>query len=389
MADKKRREHGSGTFKKRGDGKYLLRYRIPASGKRINKTIAATNDKAASASLRTWITEVANGGYRDSTITMNRLFDLYEADLKRRERASYENVKLKLTKYLRPRLGEREASSVKRSDILAYTDQRLGEGAENATINRELSYIVRAFTLGIEDGVMNSHPKVTKLDESGNVRLGFVEHETFLALLHALPQHLKFLWVCGYYWGMRKGELCKLRREWARLDEASPIIKIPGTVTKNGKPRTIPIYGELVGWFEMARAEWADSPGCPWIFTYKGKRLKNPKTAFERAVTDAGYPELMFHDLRRTAVRNMERAGVPRAEAMQISGHRTEAVYKRYDIASEKGAIRAGATMDTFFKKLDEDSATNRFSGEVGHKLGTNESVTVRPVSIRTLKLLN
>ncbi len=122
--------------------------------------------------------------------------------------------------------------------------------------------------------------------------------------------------------------------EWIYLDEAQPIIKIPGVVTKSGKPRAVPIYGDLKAWFEMAKVEWAKTPECPWVFSRNGKRMKDTRTGFDDAKKAAGYPDLPFHDLRRTAIRNVERAGVPRAEAMQISGHRTESVYKRYDIAS-------------------------------------------------------
>src|SRR5689334_21031913 len=69
---------------------------------------------------------------------------------------------------------------------------------------------------------------------------------------------------------------------------------------------------------------------------------------------NAGYPEALFHDLRRTAIRNMEAAGIPRAEAMQISGHSTESVYKRYDISSEKGATRAGGVMAEHLNHLEQ-----------------------------------
>jgi integrase len=74
---------------------------------------------------------------------------------------------------------------------------------------------------------------------------------------------------------------------------------------------------------------------CPYVFHRQGKPIKMFRRVWERALREAGCPEKLFHDFRRTAVRNMIRASIPESIAMEIAGFRTRSVFKRYHIMKE------------------------------------------------------
>lgn len=82
-------------------------------------------------------------------------------------------------------------------------------------------------------------------------------------------------------------------------------------------------------------------PECPFVFHRGGAPIKSFRSAFKAACKDAGLAGLLPHDMRRSAIRNFRKAGISESDGMKLSGHRTNSVYKRYDIVDEADQRRA------------------------------------------------
>jgi integrase len=73
----------------------------------------------------------------------------------------------------------------------------------------------------------------------------------------------------------------------------------------------------------------------PWVSHRESRPIRDYAHAWRTGRRSAKLSRKVPHDFRRSAVRNPERAGVPRSVAMKLTGHKTEAVYLRYAIVSE------------------------------------------------------
>jgi integrase len=114
----------------------------------------------------------------------------------------------------------------------------------------------------------------------------------------------------------------------SEVDLKNNMIRLPAEKSKSKKPRSLPIIGALA---EIIQRRL----DCPFVFHRNGKQIVSFRRRFEKAAAAAGMPDLLPHDIGRSAVRNFRRAGLSEHEGMKLSGHETDSIYRRYDIISD------------------------------------------------------
>jgi integrase len=96
-----------------------------------------------------------------------------------------------------------------------------------------------------------------------------------------------------------------------------------------------------------------------YLFARDSKPIRDFRESWDLACQRAGVPDLLFHDLRRTAVRNLRRAGVPETVTMKITGHRARSVFEEYNITDETDTQKAGRKAEAFLAREQEEVAQN------------------------------
>lgn len=272
-------------------------------------------------------------------------------------RRSLHTAKLRLRNYLTPYFRQRRLSTITTADIRVFITQRLAAGAAAGTINRDLALLKRMFTLALQGGKLMTRPYIPLLKES-NIRRGFFEPEQFRSVTRHLPVHMQPVVEFAHITGWRTpSEILPL--EWRQVDMTAGEVRLDPGTTKNGDGRVFPFTTELRRVLDQQQAvatqlkQQGLIPRYVFCFTEgkkAGKRITESgfHKAWRKARYDADCPGRIPHDFRRTAVRNLVRAGVPERVAMQLTGHKTRAVFERYNIVSPGDLLDAARRLDEF-----------------------------------------
>jgi integrase len=306
---------------------------------------------------------------KTGAITVNELLDDYVAHLRAKGRSSANIVECVLNARIRPAFGTRTASSINTTDSLVYRKKMRAEKIKDTTINRHLASFHAALVHAFRRQTprkLDVVPYFEMADESNNVRTGFIERDGYLKIRAALPNSLKPLFVCGYHVSTRKGELLKIK--WPMVDFQEGIIELEPRSTKNREGRYLPIYGDMGETLRKQKElRDRDYPDTEHVFfwhrddvtighggtrTIPGGPLKKFYKSWDDAVVRAGYPDFLFHDLRRSAQRNMRKAGIDQSIRKKISGHKTDSMERRYNILDVADIKEAGKRMEEWAAKI-------------------------------------
>jgi integrase len=191
--------------------------------------------------------------------------------------------------------------------------------------------------------------------------------------------------------GWRLGEILSLT--WRQIDLKAGIIRLEPGTTKNDEGRSFPFRAlpALATLIERQReattaVERETKRIIPWAFHRQGEPIRDFRGAWAKACIAAGLfevrppkpgetegekrPTRLFHDLRRTAVRNLERAGVSRSVAMKLTGHKTESVYRRYAIVSEGDLAQGVAKLASLHEEPAQEGRVIDLAGRSRQVLG-------------------
>jgi len=298
---------------------------------------------------------------KEITITVQQVWELYRPVAERKR--SWQTESGRAAHFLRL-LGKRPALGLTVKTVEEYRTRRSAEKTRRggppapATLDREVELLKRIMGYAVRCGELPHNPIAgAKLLREPNVRRVVLNQQKFDELVEHADPLLRPVLVLAFETGMRSEENLGLRREQVDFDER--VIQLAPQDTKTGKPRTIFLTDRA---FEAIDSQPVSLSGYVFTNPKTGTRWKDIRKMFNQARTAAGMPELWFHDLRRSFATEARRRGIPESVVMQMTGHRTTAIFRRYNIIERQDLEQAVATF-----QRNRSKSTDRASEEAAN----------------------
>jgi integrase len=226
-----------------------------------------------------------------------------------------------------------------------YKVRRQMQFAANATINRELALFKSIFRFALKKGKVSRVPTIDLLPED-NIRLRFVTEEEFQKILPFLSRDILPVVVIAYHTAIRLGEILALR--WRNVDLKRRLFLFE--TEKTGKQRAVALHPEIISLFQSMPRGFGETP----VFTLKRDHVER---AWQRACRKAGVKDAWIHDLRRTRATIWHKEeGLPQDVIMHMTGHRTNSMFRRYQIVSTEYVEKLAQKWSDDNEKEDQES---------------------------------
>lgn len=337
---------GTGSIYRRGNVWWIY---YGFRGERYRESSGSTLKRDARNLLKKRMAEMGKGqliGPDAEKVTFDDLKQIVVDEYEMNGRKSIARLRTSF-KHLSKHLGHMRAVDMTTDRLTRYARTRQEEGASNSSIKKEFAALRRAFNLAKQAGRLATVPAFPSLSVD-NTREGFFDRAALEAVCRHLDEYVEPIVRFAFLTGWRKSEI--LRLQWKHVDFGAGTVRLEAGTTKNKDGRTFP-FRALPELEELLRGQRARTDAVsrregrivPHVFHRDGDEIKDFRHQWKKATKAAGHPGAWFHDLRRSAVRNFERAGISRSVAMKLSGHKTEAVYRRYAIA-DAAALEEGVS---------------------------------------------
>jgi len=258
---------------------------------------------------------------------------------------------------IQPLLGTKRLDEISPLDLERYRRQRKHVGRSDVTINRELAFLRHVYNMAITWGKATDNPvKKVRFARENNGRIRMLSPDEEAQLLAQCAPHLKPLVITALHTGFRASELLSLT--WGDIDFRRRVITVRAAYSKNGESRSIPMNDVLTTTLKAVKME-ASTEGSVFR-TPQGGPYRNFRTAFERAVQQAGLEDFTFHDLRHTFASRLVMAGVDLPTVKELLGHKGIAMTLRYTHLSTDHKQRAVQALEQFGEKVPAIFTTGR-----------------------------